>query len=98
FPSCTPKAPKSRRPAWRRAFEGEKAHGHCAVGLELFPRRQFSGVLKPSQAGKPIFAFHSSLAFSLVYEKSTDVCNILHQRLLSVTVEVLCIDGFTRKP
>jgi hypothetical protein len=48
---------KSRRPAFQRAFEGEKAHGHCAVGLELFPRPQFSGVLESSQAGKAQFTY-----------------------------------------
>ena len=75
--------------------EGEKAHGHCAVGLELFPRAQFSGVLKASQAGKVFFTSTANYAESSAYEKSTDICNVLHYRLLSVTVEVLCIDRLT---
>jgi hypothetical protein len=53
--------PKSRRPAFQRAFEGEKAHGHCAVGLELFPRPQSSGVFESSQAGKAQFTLPTSL-------------------------------------
>src|SRR5580704_8375979 len=61
---------KSRRPAFQRAFEGEKAHGHCAVGLELFPRPQSSGVQESSQAGKAHFACPASLSNSVTYRQS----------------------------
>ena len=51
----------------QRAFEGEKAHGHCAVGLELFPRPQCSGVQESSQAGKAKFKSPSSLLKTVSY-------------------------------
>ena len=66
----TDNTPKSRRPAFRRAFEGEKARGHCAVGLELFPRPQSSGVQESSQAGKAHFACPASLFNSATYRQS----------------------------
>jgi hypothetical protein len=66
----TDNTPKSRRPAFRRAFEGEKARGHCAVGLELFPRPQSSGVQESSQAGKAHFACPASLSNSATYRQS----------------------------
>ena len=64
----TDNTPKSRRPAFQRAFEGEKAHGHCAVGLELFPRPQSSGVQESSQAGKAQFTYPASLFNSVIYD------------------------------
>jgi hypothetical protein len=60
---------KSRRPAFQRAFEGEKAHGHCAVGLELFPRPQSSGVFESSQAGKAQITHSIRLFNSIVYRQ-----------------------------
>lgn len=58
---------KKQKDRLAAGLRGEKAHGHCAVGLELFPRAQSSLVPKSSQAGKGIFTVRPTLFYSVVY-------------------------------
>src|SRR5215472_6936577 len=92
-------AMKSRRPAFQRAFEGEKAHGHCAVGLELFPRPQSSGVQEFSQAGKAQFTHPAKpIKFNNLLRTTKKVCKSFPPApSLTISVEVLCIDRLTGK-